>query len=513
MIGALGGALLRAWSAPRAARFTAALDNCETAQRRTLARLMHSAAATEYGQQFGLRPDDDVDSFRAKLPPVEYATLKPWITRARRGGDDILVPGRIRHFEPTSGSGGANKLIPYNDALYESFRSLFAIWAHDLLGQVLHPRSGRLFVSVSPNTDPHAEARHDVDYLASPLRLLLAPFLVTPDCRSAQLDPQSFRDALAVALLRCADLEIISIWSPTYLLVLLEHIAVRRDHLAPHLPARRRRLLDHDPIPWPQLWPRLQLVSCWSAAAATLPAQQLARWLPQARMQGKGLLATEAPVTVPLVEAGGCVPLIDEVFVELEDTEGSLHLLHQARPDRDYALLISQAGGLLRYRLGDRVRVNGHWRDTPLLEFIGRVDAVSDLVGEKLTEEQVAVALRSLLAPDAFALLVPVVTATSPCYRLITDLQDLGLPGRLDTALQTGHRYREARTLGQLAVPQLTVLKDARRIVHDFLIADGMLAGDIKDTVLLHSLDRAGRLLSALDDIGCGVSHQLKEVI
>ena len=512
MIGALGGALLRAWSAPRAARFAAALGNCETAQRRTLARLVHSAAATEYGQQFGLRPGDDVDAFRAKLPPVEYATLKPWIARARRGGDDILVPGRIRHFEPTSGSGGANKLIPYNDALRESFRSLFAIWVHDLLGQVLHPRSGRVFVSVSPRLGPHTEARHDADYLASPLRLLLAPFLVAPDRRSTQADPLNFRDALAQALLRCADLEIISIWSPTYLLVLLEHIEARREHLAPHLQARRRRLLDRDPIPWPQLWPRLQLVSCWSAAAAALPALQLARRLPHTLMQGKGLLATEAPVTVPLVQTGGCVPLVDEVFVELEDAEGGLHLLHQARPDRDYALLISQAGGLLRYRLGDRVRVTGHWRDTPLLEFVGRVDAVCDLVGEKLSEDQVASSLRSLFVPDAFALLVPVVTATRPCYRLITDLPDPGLAGRLDTALQTGHRYREARALGQLAMPQLTVLGDARRIVHDFLIADGMVAGDIKDTALLHSLDRAGRLLVTLDIVGRGSSYQPKQV-
>ena len=149
MIGALGAALVRAWSAPRAARFAAALGACETTQRRTLARLVHSAAATEYARQFGLRPEDDVDAFRAKLPPVDYAALKPWIARARTGGNDVLTPGRIRRFEPTSGSGGVNKLSPYNDALLESFRSLFAIWAHDLLGQVLRPRSGRVFISVS----------------------------------------------------------------------------------------------------------------------------------------------------------------------------------------------------------------------------------------------------------------------------------------------------------------------------------------------------------------------------
>lgn len=504
MIGVLGAALLRAWSAPRATRFAAALGNCEAAQRHTLARLVRSAAVTEFGRQFGLRPDDDVDAFRAKLPPVDYAGLKPWIARAQTDGDDVLAPGRIRHFEPTSGSGGANKLIPYNDALRESFRSLFAIWAHDLLGQVLHPRTGRVFVSVSPRLSAQRKVRHDADYLAGPLRLLLAPFLVAPDRRSTQTDPLTFRDALARALLGCSDLEIISIWSPTYLLVLLEHIEARRERLAAHLSVSRRHLLECDPIPWPQLWPRLQLISCWCAAAAAEPAQQLARRLPHALLQGKGLLATEAPVTVPLVQAGGCVPLIDELFVELEDDEGALHLLHQVRRDRDYALLISQAGGLLRYRLGDRVRVTGRWRDAPMLEFVGRVDAVCDLVGEKLSEDQAGAALRALLAPDVFALLVPMISATPPCYRLITDEGDADLAGRLDRALQTGHRYREARALGQLAAPQLMVLRDARRLVHDLLIVDGMLAGDIKDRALLHSLDHAGRLLVGLGDVGCG---------
>jgi len=502
VIGALGAALLRAWSTPRATRFAAALANCENAQRRTLARLVQPAAATEYARQFGLRPEDDVDAFRAKLPSVDYATLIPWIVRARTGEHDVLTPGRIRRFEPTSGSGGLNKLIPYNDPLLESFRSLFAIWAHDLLGQVLRPRSGRVFISISPRMSPRTEARHDADYLGGPLRLLFAPFLVAPDRRSTQADPLNFRDALARALLRCADLEIISIWSPTYLLVLLEHIEARREHLASELPVGRRRLLDCDPIPWPQLWPRLALVSCWSAAAAAAPAQQLARLLPHALMQGKGLLATEAPVTVPLVQAGGCAPMVDEVFIELADAKGTLCLLHEACPDREYALLISQAGGLLRYRLGDRVRVTGCWRDTPLLEFVGRIDAVCDLVGEKLHEDQVAGTLRSLLAPDAYGLLVPVATTIPPCYRLVTDRRDTRLPERLDRKLQVGHRYREARVLGQLAAPRLTVLADARRVVHDFLIADGMVAGDIKDMALLHSLDRAARLSAALDGLG-----------
>ena len=74
-------------------------------------------------------------------------------------------------------------------------------------------------------------------------------------------------------------------------------------------------------------------------------------------MQGKGLLATEAPITVPLVRADGCVPLVDSVFLEFEDAAGRFRLLDEVAPDAEYAVIVTQPGGLLRYRLGDRVRV------------------------------------------------------------------------------------------------------------------------------------------------------------
>jgi hypothetical protein len=116
-----------------------------------------------------------------------------------------------------------------------------------------------------------------------------------------------------------------------------------------------------------------------------------------------------------------------------------------------------------------------------------------------LHEDQVAAALRALVAADAFALLVPEGATMPARYRLVTDVRDAQLGERLDAALQAAYRYREARVLGQLATLEVSALPDARRAIHDFLIADGMAAGDIKDIMLLRPLERAARLLAALD--------------
>ena len=56
-------------------------------------------------------------------------------------------------------------------------------------------------------------------------------------------------------------------------------------------------------------------------------------------------------------------------------------------------MIVSQKGGLTRYRMNDRVQVAGRYRATPCLRFVGRASEVSDLVGEKLHERFVREAL------------------------------------------------------------------------------------------------------------------------
>ncbi|WP_288130283.1 GH3 auxin-responsive promoter family protein [Accumulibacter sp.] len=487
--GKLAAPLLRAYCAPRAWRFARALEDVATTQRRTLARILRAVVSTGYASSLGLRADETLDTFRTKAPIIDYAAIEPWIAAQRSGQIAALAAGRIRCYEPTSGSSGEIKRIPYNDALLGAFRSTFAIWTHDLLRHALRLRSGRTFLSVSPPLVGETGLQDDREYLGGVLQSLLGRFLVTPP---RLRDPAAFRDALACALVAAHDLEIVSVWNPSYLLILLEHFEVHRERLLPTLPAERRALLSADRLSWQEVWPSLQLVSCWTAEAAAAPARQLARCLPQALLQGKGLLATEAPITVPLIEAGGALPLIDEVFLELEDDHGGLHLLAEAEDGAEYALLVTQAGGLLRYRLGDRLRVCGRHRDTPLLEFIGRADAVSDLVGEKLGEAFVARILAENARADAFCTVLPRLPEVGrPRYCLLTDDPNPELARRLEEGLSQAFRYREARLLAQLDAVEVRVRPDMRRCVHDALIASGRKAGDIKDRALIPSLEIA----------------------
>ena len=118
-------------------------------------------------------------------------------------------------------------------------------------------------------------------------------------------------------------------------------------------------------------------------------------------------------------------------------------LLHEAEEAAEYALVITQAAGLLRYRLGDRVKISGRHRGVPLLRFRGRADAVSDLVGEKLNETFVAQALREVAAAQAFCTLLPVLPESGrPHYWLLTDDPRPVLGQAMEEALMRAFRYR-----------------------------------------------------------------------
>jgi hypothetical protein len=137
-----------------------------------------------------------------------------------------------------------------------------------------------------------------------------------------------------------------------------------------------------------------------------------------------------------------------------------------------------------------------------LLAFLGRADAVADLVGEKLHERFVAQALERVARSGAFCTMLPVMpTEGRPHYWLLTDDGRPGLGEAVEAQLEQAVRYREARMLGQLGPLQVSTHQHMRRAVHDALVRAGMKAGDIKDRPLVSSLELARRMSAQLDGV------------
>lgn len=517
MRAALGRAGLRLLWAWRFRRFRAALTRPRAAQEAVLHTALAALAHTEYGRHHGITGRESYGAFRQRVPIVDHEALAPWIERqAERGGAVITAEPPVV-YEKTSGSSGRQKLIPYTRALLASFNACFAVWAYDLLARGPRFRTGRMFFSISPAFPEELATpsgvpigfEDDSQYLSPTIRRLLGPGFVAPPGIKGVTDPVAYRLALATALVAEERLEIISVWSPTYLLALLDFAAERRDAVAhalrrgeletggrrfalPPIAGARLRLLDEDPIPWERVWPELKLLSCWTDGSSGMFVNALRRRLPTVTLQGKGLLATEAPVTVPLVGTPAPVPLLDEVFMEFEAEDGCVVPLADLVEGGVYGVIVTQLGGLTRYRMHDRVVVQGQTGRTPCLRFLGRDNQVSDLVGEKLHEAFVRDRLRLVFGDrEAFSFLVPFAAREAPGYVCVTDhprAEEPARAARLEAALRHAFHYRQARLLGQLDAVVVTSRPDARERFEGHFLRRGLAWGDIKYAALLTGL-------------------------
>ena len=477
--------------------FQRALHHPQQVQQAVKQSLIQALKHTAYGQQYGINSLDDW----SRLPIVNYTELVPWIERQQLG-ENALTTEPILFYERTSGSCGPVKWIPYTRSLRRSFNHLFCVWAADLLQHGPRFTTGKLYFCFSPQlTDtPWRQSitvQDDSDYLDLWLQWLLKPFLVMPSGLKSPQTPAQFRQGLAIALLKSPRLEIISIWSPSFLTVQLDYIQSNQqqlyDILHREIGRDRAALLLQSPIDWTALWPDLKLISCWDRVNAADSAQGLRNHFPGVFVQGKGLLATEAPLTVPLISAQGCVPLINQVLFEFEDASGHIYSLDQIKLNEPYNLIISQFGGLYRYRLGDQVQATHIYQETPCLEFLGRLDTTSDLVGKKLTEQWVSKVLAKLSLNGAnFRCLIP---QSQPMfhYILLLDMLDptidtVKLAQTLDRLLSEAFHYQQARLLGQLAPAAVLIDAELCQNLMNKEMRDHGILGGVKYRILLTSL-------------------------
>jgi hypothetical protein len=316
---------------------------------------------------------------------------------------------------------------------------------------------------------------------------------------------EAFRFETLLHLLRCRELRLISVWHPSFLTLLLDALPEFRDRLLAALPDRAVELRAAGPFELESLWPELRVISCWGDGAAELALADLRQRFPNVQIQAKGLIATEAFVTLPFMQQH---PLaITSHFFEFIDDTGRVRPVEALSEGGDYEVVVTTGGGLWRYRLGDRVRVTGRVGHTPSLKFLGRKGNFSDRFGEKLSEMFVVETLREVFGsdPPRFSLLAPDEDPAGCRYTLYVEASaQAHWSSALDRALRRNPHYAYCRDLGQLQPPRVFLI--AARGYEAFtarLAVNGAQLGDIKPAALSHlsswSQEFSGRYLTEVE--------------
>lgn len=465
---------------------------------------------TALGRRLDFSKIRTVEDFQSRVPLSIYDDYEEDIERIMAGEGRVLTAEPVLRLQPSSGSTRAAKLIPYTAGFQREMRRALSPWMIGLART--HPGviGGPAYWSVTPASlsVSHRSSRvpvgfeADQDYLGGVFGALVARTLIPCDDLSRLDDIPRFRKLTLLRLLRARELRLISVWHPAFLTLLLETLESHwgellddlsrgtEDKLTPPSPKRAAEL-NALPAPDPALiWPNLALISCWGGGHAGTSLETLKNRFPRVAVQPKGLLATEAFVTLPF---NGLHPLaVCSHFFEFLDDSGEAHAAWDLERDEVYSVVVTTGAGLYRYRLQDQVRVNGYVEATPSLEFIGKEDRCSDLFGEKLSDDFVAGVFRRVFDQldlnPWFFLLAPELSGDGARYVAYLGL-DQPLPERFDQALEAGLRenphYEYCVRLGQLK-PAATarVAPGAAERYLAQLGAVGQRMGNIKPSVL-----------------------------
>jgi hypothetical protein len=509
-------------------------------QERLLRNLLQANRGTWFGRQHGFKHIHSLRAYQERVPPATYADFDDLIQRIAAGENNVLTAERVQLLEPTSGTTGGEKLIPYTAGLRRQFQRGIAAWIADLFSRRAAVRRGRAYWSISPALGVSRRSSgglpigfaDDAEYLGRAASFALRRLLVVPGAVARLPEMTACRYCTLLFLLAAEDLSLISIWNPTFFLVLLDLLTPWHERLCDDLrcgqinppeplPSDLAAALSAGLRPAPRraaylnqifrstgtltdqlrlVWPKLALVSCWADASAGQFVPHLRELLPGVEIQPKGLLATEAFVSLPLVgQTGAALAVRSHVFEFEEIAGGVFKLAHELDRGGRYRVLVTTAGGLYRYQLRDEVEIVGFHHQCPLLRFLGKGDQISDLVGEKLAEQHVRLVLERMASLASlrprFMLLVPVLERP-PRYHLYlqgpsVDDAALMLPQicrELQAGLEENPYYRHAVAAGQLAPVAASILEpegeSAWLVYERRSLERGQKSGDIKPVAL-----------------------------
>ena len=505
MICTMANSLWLAGCVSELGRFRRAVGHVAEEQQDILRRILTENAGTQFGREHGFASIRDTAEYQKRVPLRDYEQHEPWIARAAGGAANTLTRDTVRLFEPTSGSSGATKLIPYTRSVQREFQRGIRAWIADLYTHFPGLLAGQAYWSVSPLSGELKKTSggipigfdDDTGYLGGWQQGLVNAVMAVPQGLRHITGMDAFRDATLLYLLRSRDLRLISVWNPTYFSLLLDRLdeadGDRICHdLADTSRSREVRAALRAGSPqerYARIWPKLQLISCWADANAAGSATRLGQLFPHVRMQRKGLIATEAFVSFPLVDQREAALAIRSHFLEFVPAGSDLPVLaHQLDRGGRYTVAVTTGGGLYRYQLGDLIEVVDHFKGCPLIRFVGREGSVSDWFGEKLNDAHVSSVFRdvfqALEMSPSFAMLA-CDTNSPPSYVLYIDSPeqdgrvDLAAE-RIDAALRENFHYNYARQLGQLARVRPFRIRNGAGVYLDAAVRNGQKAGDVK---------------------------------
>ena len=438
-------------------------------QKKRLLQIVKQNKNTEFGEKYHFPEIYSIEDFQKNVPILEYEDYRPYIQKIEAGKRQVLTQEPVLLLEPTSGSSGKAKYIPYTKKLKKAFQKAVNVWLLDIF--IHNPKMllGKSYWSVTPKQAIETTGKikigfeEDAQYLSSFSQSLMKHVMVA---MPENMATENYLHTILETLKNEKQLTFISVWSPTFIDCLLKNI-------------------DFTPE---QHWKNICLISSWGDACSEAYLSLIEKYFPNTKIQPKGLLSTECIVSFPLHKIENkAILAYQSHFFEFKDLTGKICLGHQLQQENTYTVIVTTSGGLYRYNTNDTVKVTGFYKKLPILKFIGRANNVSDFFGEKLHEIFVREACKVVFSQINIQPIFFVVIFEKNHYTLLLedDFADNQLiETLLEEELETNYHYKNCILIGQLTPVKCRKIDDGINKYTAFYVEKGLKAGDIKMKVL-----------------------------
>jgi hypothetical protein len=407
-------------------------------QARLLEVLLDLVRDTDFGRDYGLARIRTIEDLRKALPVAGYERVEPYIERMKRGEKGVLLPPdtRIHMFAMTSGTTGTPKYIPVTDFILKTYRHGWHVWGvhalddhHDAFGTKILQLASRMDEQTTPSGIPAGAMSGFTAYVQHPLVRQL--YVVPPEgsragsaatkyylaCRlglqERRVMPMTANPSTLLSLAKTMDERKESLLRDVADGTLAKDLAfepdVRRSLEARLRPQRRRaRELEACIRASGHLYPKdawdVPLINTWKGGTLTLYLRELPEYWGDAPIRDVGLIASEGRFSIPVQTPGsaGVLEVIGTYFEfvpeeEIDAPQPRALLAHEVEIGRKYFIIITTPSGLVRYHIGDLVKVVGRMGLCPIIEFLNKGQHIANLTGEKITEFQVVSAVNTAL--------------------------------------------------------------------------------------------------------------------
>ena len=173
-----------------------------------------------------------IEKFQNKIPIVNYEDIKEFVEKEKSGENNVLLSDKIKLFELTSGSTSNVKYIPYTEKFLKSYMNGVFAWIYNLYQNNKRLFFGSSYWSVSPILKREAVTsggirvgiEDDTSYFDKVSGFFLNKLFTVPKEIKNIQNMEDFLLITAVFLLLSENLAMISVWSPSFLMILLDFI-------------------------------------------------------------------------------------------------------------------------------------------------------------------------------------------------------------------------------------------------------------------------------------------------